>query len=151
MPAAPGGQHAGLVALPSACPHGGSLPLLLLIPMARPLVHSTHNCPHIFAMCCIPAQAMQLLLHLVKLHPAVDASGALLQPLPRVMRILGGPRCLPTLAQVLSSFLYILVLGCPEAPSSTNAFVVGKPSHSHVKMPSPHNVWHMPLVARGLQ
>lgn len=44
--------------------------------------------------------ALQLLSALVHLQPAVDETGAVLQPLPRVQRTLSGPACLPHLCQV---------------------------------------------------
>lgn len=45
--------------------------------------------------------ALRALATLAQLQPATDGAGTVLQPLPRVLRVLGSGRCLSHLAQLL--------------------------------------------------
>lgn len=47
--------------------------------------------------------ALAMLQQLVCLQPALDETGAVLQPLPRVLRVLGSPSSLPHLCQLIMS------------------------------------------------
>lgn len=66
--------------------------------------------------------ALQILLQMASLQPAVDEAGQTLQPLPRVHRVLAEPRCLPHVSQVMLTGVYWGLMEAPVAAEFLSKF-----------------------------
>lgn len=76
--------------LPAPAPLAGVRELRWLVSGGAPVMGSRE----------VARVSLQLLLALAALQPATDAAGSVLQPLPRVLRTLASPKCLPHVVQV---------------------------------------------------